>query len=257
MILPSRTDSPIDAGSNLPSRPPAARVYRRVRALAGSVKRTAPGVVSMMPRIARVGFQKLLRRSDYARWTKTENLEKWWDTRTQKLAGFIPPGSRVVEFGAGRRQLPNYLAPGCTYFASDLTQRSPDTIVCDLNRRPFPDLQHLQADVAVFSGVLEYVSDLPSLAAWLSGQTSMTVASYDYVKSEPSTLTRVVELFRRSHFGYLNNYTRAELKEIFSSAGFRCVETDAWNSQEIMVFAPAGSRPLPAHIERAERPTAT
>jgi hypothetical protein len=243
MVLPSRTDPHSDRGHDPSAPAPAPGVYRRVRALAGGVRRTAPGVVSMMPRIARVSFQRLLGRSDYARWSNPESLEQWWDTRTQKLARFVPAGSRVVEFGAGRRQLQHFLAPGCTYFPSDLTQRSPDTIVCDLNRRPLPDLRHLNSDVALFAGVLEYMKDLPSLAAWLSGQTSVIVASYDCVKSRPATLTRVVELFSRSHFGYLNHHTLAELTAVFSGAGFRCVQQDVWDSQKIMVFATATSQP--------------
>ncbi len=31
------------------------------------------------------------------------NLEAWWESRTQKLAGMIPPSTRVIEFGAGKR----------------------------------------------------------------------------------------------------------------------------------------------------------
>lgn len=236
MILRSHTDSRSDTRPDVSSQPPVVGAYRRLRVVAGDIKRTAPGVVSMMPRIARVGVQRLLGRSDYARWSNPESLETWWDSRTQKLARFIPPRSRVVEFGAGRRQLPHYLPQGCTYFASDLTKRSPETIICDLNRRPLPDLRHLNADVAVFAGVLEYVRDLPSVARWLSGQTRSIIASYDNVKSQPTTVARVVELCRRSYFGYHNNSRLEELTAIFSSAGFRCVQTDEWESQHIIVF---------------------
>ncbi len=229
------------------SRPPSRQgtvfqTYKRIRAVAGHLKRTAPRVFRMSPRVAAVTLQKLLGRSDYKRWSNPENLETWWDSRTQKLAGFIPARSRVLEFGAGRRQLPHYLPPGCTYIASDLTPRDPDMIVCDLNRRPLPDLRHLAADIAVFAGVLEYISDLRSLAIWLAEQTPVIVVSYDSVKAERATPARAVELFTRRNFGYLNNHTLAELEGIFSSGGFRCVRTDTWNLQEIMVFALDRSR---------------
>jgi hypothetical protein len=127
-------------------------------------------------------------------------------------------------------------------------------IVCDLNRRPLPDLRHLNADVAVFAGVLEYVRDLPAVAAWLSQQTSMTVASYDHVQSKPATVARIVELCRRRYFGYHNDYTLEQLTAIFSSAGFRCVESDAWDSQRIMVFASATSQVLPSSLEPVRHP---
>jgi hypothetical protein len=193
--------------------------------------------MAMVPRVAFISVQKLFRRSDYTRWSNSENLEKWWESRTQRLAGFIPAGSRVVEFGAGRGQLRRYLASGCTYVPSDLTARFPDTIVCDLNGRPLPDLRHLKADVAVFSGVLEYIGDLSAVAKWLSQQTSAIVASYDSVKSAPASIARFAELYRRRYFGYLSNHTVGELEAIFARAGFRCVQTDVWNSQQIMVFA--------------------
>jgi hypothetical protein len=208
--------------------------------------------MAMVPRVAVTSFQRIVRRSDYRRWSNTENLEKWWDSRTQKLAGFIPARSRVVEFGAGRGQLRRYLPSGCTYVPSDLTARLPGTIVCDLNDRPLPDLRHLGADVAVFSGVLEYVVDLSTVATWLSQQTSAIVASYDYVKSAPASIARFAELYRRRYFGYLSNHTIDELEAIFASAGFRCVRTDVWNSQLIMEFASTRSPLIGGAAARAE-----
>lgn len=236
MVLRSPADS-VPRGRAAVVRAPTIWAYRRVRALAGNVKRTLPVAVSMMPRIAQVSVQRLLGRSDYGRWSDPESLEHWWVARTQKLATLIPPQTRVLEFGAGRCQLQQYLDSSCSYFASDLTPRGPDTILCDLNRRPLPDLQHLHADIAVFGGVLEYVRDLPSLAAWLAAQTPAAVASYDYVKSEPGTVARMVELFRRSYFGYLNHYTLRELASIFAGVGLHCVRTEQWTSQKVMLFA--------------------
>ena len=121
---------------------------------------------------------RMLGRSDYERWSNPSNLEAWWESRTQKLAGLIPPGTRVIEFGAGQRRLQGYLDQGCTYVASDLVERGPDTFVCDLNRRPLPDLGALRPDVAVFAGVLEYIRDVPSLVEWLSEHVTYCVASY-------------------------------------------------------------------------------
>src|ERR1044071_1990175 len=116
-------------------------------------------------RITKNAGRKLLGRSDYNRWSNTENLESWWGARTEKIVGFIRPGARVVEFGAGSRHLEKLLDKSCVYFASDLVNRGSGTIVCDLNKRPLPDLTELSADVAVFSGVLEYIRDLDSLVA--------------------------------------------------------------------------------------------
>jgi hypothetical protein len=193
-------------------------------------------VVPMLPRVGKGVVNALLARSDDARWRSPENLEVWWEARTARLATLVPPASRVIEFGAGRCRLPHYLDAASTYFASDLVTRIPDTIVCDLNHRPLPDLRHLQLDVAFFAGVLEYIADLHAVAAWLSTQVRSCVASYDAVDSERWTGTRIAELGRRKYFGYMNDYEPAEFVRVFESSGFRCARTDRWESQELYLF---------------------
>jgi hypothetical protein len=50
-------------------------------------------------RITRTLFLRAVNRSDYERWRNPFSLEGWWETRTQKVAAFIPKGTRVIEFG--------------------------------------------------------------------------------------------------------------------------------------------------------------
>lgn len=178
----------------------------------------------------------LLVRSDNKRWGNEANLEQWWETRTVKLAAFVPKGARVIEFGAGRCRLPHHLDADCVYFASDLVPRIPGTIVCDLNQRPLPDLEHLQLDVTFFAGVMEYIADLPALARWLSMQARLCVVSYDGVDAGRWTPGRVAELSRRKYFGYMSDYEPAAFVRVFEDAGFRCVRTERWESQELHVF---------------------
>ena len=49
---------------------------------------------------------------------------------------------------------------------SDMVDRGPGTIICDLNIRPLPDLGSGTYDVAVLLGVLEYLRDVPSFLDW-------------------------------------------------------------------------------------------
>ncbi len=63
--------------------------------------------------------------SDYKRWSSSESLEMWWDERTRVIAGLVRPDSRVIEFGAGRRQLEKFLPASCRYTPSDLVDRGP------------------------------------------------------------------------------------------------------------------------------------
>ena len=94
-------------------------------------------------------------KSDLTRWENIENLDEEWDARTIMMARLIPPNSSVLEFGAARLVLREYLPTNCSYQPSDIVDRGDNTIVCDLNDE-FPDLSHHYTHV-VFSGVLEYI----------------------------------------------------------------------------------------------------
>jgi len=179
---------------------------------------------------------RLLHRSDYPRWTNLDNYETWWDSRTEKIARLIPPTSRVIEFGAGRRQLEKHLDPTCTYVPSDLVDRGLGTFVCDLNRRPLPHLRHLSVDTAVFGGVLEYVHDLESLVEWLAHHVSLCVASYACVPPGKGIVRRLRGRFDRFYYGYMNSYGEEEMVDLFQRAGFRCIARDPWTSQRVFLF---------------------
>src|SRR5205814_2229019 len=114
--------------------------------------------------------------SDYRRWGDSRSLSPDWDSRTEQIARLIPPGATVLEFGAGRMTLRNYLPEGCQYTPCDLVDRGGGTIVCDLNARELPAFPPL--DVAVFSGVLEYINDINYLISHISGSVSTIIASY-------------------------------------------------------------------------------
>lgn len=193
-------------------------------------------MVSVLPRVTKILLCKLLHRSDYQRWSNPHSLETWWDSRTEKIARLIPQNTRVIEFGAGRRQLEKFLDPGCTYIPSDLVDRGPGTIICDLNQRPLPDLRSVQAEVAVFSGVLEYIRDLESLIAWLSTQVSFCVASYTYVLPNSSTIHKMRAKCDRLYYGYMNDYTEEAFVALFNRCGFVCTVQDTWTSQRLFLF---------------------
>jgi hypothetical protein len=187
--------------------------------------------------LVRNAARRALARADYDRWQSPGGLEEWWDERTRMLATLVPHASRVIEFGAGRRQLERYLPPGCVYVPSDLTDRGPGTIVCDLNKRPLPDLQSFSPTVAVFSGVLEYIKDVDSLVRWLAASGIRTfVLSFDSMPTDLGPWQRGKELRRRVGTGYMNSLTERELVAIFADHAMRCVERRQWTTQGIYRF---------------------
>jgi hypothetical protein len=187
--------------------------------------------------VLRNSVQTRLGHADYKRWSSTQGLEEWWEERTRVIASLVPPGSRVIEFGAGRRQLEKHLSAGCSYIPSDLVDRGPGTIVCDLNKRPLPDLGDIRPSVAVFGGVLEYILDVTSLAAWLESTGVATcIVSFDAFPSHLDIRGRARERLRRRYFGYMNNMTEQMLLDAFQAARLKCVEKRTWTTQGIYRF---------------------
>lgn len=164
-------------------------------------------------------------KSDFSRWSKPKSLSPLWDERTRQLAAMVTPGSAVLEFGAGRRVLEQMLDRPARYTPSDLVDRGPGTIVCDLNARPLP--QFGAHDVAVFSGVLEYVNDVPSLIQHLRSSVPTIVASYAVLEKNRD---------ERRAGGWVNDYTSDQFVALFDEQGFDCVESSSWQSQELYRF---------------------
>ncbi|HKD68130.1 MAG TPA: methyltransferase domain-containing protein [Candidatus Binataceae bacterium] len=156
------------------------------------------------------------------RWSDLENFDPLWAERAKAMAQLIPPQARVIEFGAGRRELESNLDRGCSYVAADLVDRGPGTIVLDLEVRPLPDLSAYNFDIAVFGGVLEYLSDVAGVISWLAHQVPVCLASYECAGSAPGSLQRLLEIWRRASYGWVSTYTETELRDVFATGGFRC-----------------------------------
>lgn len=170
-------------------------------------------------------LRKLIRGSDYKRWETEKNLSQSWDSRTEQIAKLIDAKTSVIEFGAGRLVLKAYLPDGCAYTPSDLVDRGEGTVICDLNKRPLPEFQSY--DFAIFSGVLEYVNDVPFLISHLSNCMRTIIASYAVIDSNKEN--------RRAR-GWVNDFSSKEFIEVFENAGFQCDHIEEWQSQLIYRF---------------------
>jgi hypothetical protein len=220
---------------------PPSPPYRVLRYVWQHTGKPILSAMRAMARILKNASMRALGLSDYKRWSSPRGLEEWWDERTMAIARLVPAGSSVIEFGAGRRQLEKFLPAACTYTPSDLVDRGEGTIVCDLNDRPLPNLSHIAPGVGIFSGVLEYLGDVPALARWLASEGVKTcIASFDPVPSGLGMISRYRELVRRRYWGYMNNLTEEDLLRSFASAGFACTHRQTWTSQIIMVFCHLG-----------------
>jgi len=165
--------------------------------------------------------------SDVKRWSDSTNLSATWDERTKLMAGYIKPGDRVIDFGAGKMALKNFLPPGCTYFPTDIVPREDGVVVADLNKLPLPNLG--MHDIAVFSGVLEYIHDVRAVVEAIRPIISRVAVSYSILENKP-------QILRRRANGFANDYTEAQFKELFLGAGFELVSRGLWREQVLFHF---------------------
>ncbi|CDO07450.1 class I SAM-dependent methyltransferase [Mycolicibacterium cosmeticum] len=179
----------------------------------------------------------VLRKTDRQRWSDPRSLEAWWEPRTRQAAALVPMGSRVIEFGAGNRLLERHLHPSCSYVASDLVDRGVGTIVCDLNRRPLPDLGSGTFDVAVLMGVLEYLVDVPATVEWLSRSVPTCVVSYVCVESKRRSMEGLYEKAGRMAQGWMNHYRPDELRTLFSVHGLSTEHEQRWGNNRLFVLS--------------------
>ncbi len=183
------------------------------------------------------GVAAIFKKTDRRRWADPRNIYASWESRNEQLAELVPSNSRVIEFGAGKRVLERYLDPSCTYVPSDIVDRGPGTIVCDLNQRPLPDLGPNVYDVAVFSGVLEYVRNVPELLDWLMKYVTVCVLTYAPAKAGGHSPRGLLEAIGRLRHGWMNNYREEELRSLFCERGFELVREKDWEDQRLFAFS--------------------
>jgi len=165
-------------------------------------------------------------KSDVDRWKQKKWLFDDWNERTKIMAQHIDPNSNVLEFGAAKLALKQFLPEDVIYTPSDIVDRGEGTLVCDLNQET-PDVK--PQDVIFFSGVLEYIYDVPNLIENLSGKTSRFIISYGTFDEFSSEKHRKIN-------GWVNAYTNKEILDIFINNNFKLTETATWRKQSIYVF---------------------
>jgi hypothetical protein len=162
------------------------------------------------------------KQSDINRWKEANELFEDWNERTALLARYVPSNSAVIEFGAGNMSLRNLLPDNCIYIPSDLVKRFEETVVCDLNGPIYIDLSPF--DVAIFSGVLEYVFDIETVFEQLQKEIAHVLLSY--ACADICTHNRLGN-------GWLSDYTQDQLLTIFDRFGYQVVDKQEWRQQMI------------------------
>jgi len=166
--------------------------------------------------------------TDFARWRKVVQETPSWDERNQLIASLIPPGSSVLDIGAGAMTLSRYLARDTHYTPMDTVAASQQTVAVDFNACQIPELSW-SYDFAVCSGVLEYILPVHLFLDTVARWAHTIILSYATSDLTPGATAR-----RRN--GWLNHLSDAELRRLFVAHGLRLKSTIPWERQLIYIL---------------------
>ncbi|MBN8487327.1 MAG: hypothetical protein J0M20_06335 [Burkholderiales bacterium] len=158
-----------------------------------------------------------------ARWTSIADESRKWRGRYRILAGHVAPGSAVIEFGCGDMALRDMLPPGCHYQPSDIVARSADSLVIDLDGE-LPSQLPRHYEVAVLSGVLEYVRDPAHALRWATSVADQVLFSY-------ATLEDFPDLDKRHRiYGWFNHLNHLQ---VLALEGLQVETIGRWHRQNL------------------------
>lgn len=160
-----------------------------------------------------------------ANWKDIEYFDDSWRQRINRMAGFIPAKATVMDLGCGRQWLRDIVGPQ-NYTGVDYRPRGENTVVCDFNKRQFPDFRR---DVAFVSGCLEYVTDYRWFIAQICEKANMCILSYCSLEMHP-------DLVARRRVGWVNNLTIDEIKREFGKHRFTMSSETVALGNTILVF---------------------
>ncbi len=147
-------------------------------------------------------------------WADLDNNIDWdlMRFRVEMFSEWITADIRsIVDYGAGRMYLREYVPPEVEYFPVDYIRRNEQTILCDLNSGEFPDIR---SDAAVCSGVLEFIFTAEQLLTHVCNHTNkMVILSYLGIENFP-------DIKGRRASAYVSDLSDTQISELMTSKGF-------------------------------------
>ena len=139
-----------------------------------------------------------------------QGVEDRWPTRSALVATLIPPGSSVIDLGAGAGGLAGHLPEGCVYTGVDL----PDF---DMNKgATWPQGRW---DVAVMAGVLEYARYPAAVMRHLHELAPMAIVTYAHHPKRRDLMW--------------SNLSKEDIVALAKKAGYTAREAATWTSPSV------------------------
>lgn len=147
-------------------------------------------------------------------WKDLECTTIWGtnEERMQIIADSICYDAKTVsDYGAGKLILKKFLKSTMKYYPIDYISRSDDTIICDFNYDPFPEIH---TDVCICISTLVFINTAERLLQHLCTYTSKTII-LSYV-----TLDTLSNIDSRRASGYASDLTEKQIINLLFANGF-------------------------------------
>lgn len=138
-----------------------------------------------------------------------------WGERNDLVAAQIANGSYVLDVGCGDRNLSGRLPAGCTYAGVDGDYAA-----------GLPPDDTGSADVAVVSGVIEYLPRPERLIEWVAPRAPRLVLTYALAENRG--------LGQAVRSGWVSHLTLADLGDMLRSLGYRWIVRAEWHGQAVL-----------------------
>jgi len=138
------------------------------------------------------------------KWSENEYFDEKWKTRIHFMSKYIKDGSSVLDLGCGKMWL-RQMVNDMQYYPVDYCDRGGDTIICDFNKKEFPERN---ADVAFVSGSLEYVKDYSWFIQMIATHSTICVLSYCILDDFPN-------IRERRRLAWVNDLSKKNLIDLF------------------------------------------
>ena len=143
-----------------------------------------------------------------------------------KMASWIEDEKSILDLGCGPMWLKEYLKKSSTYYGCDYKNRGNKTIICDFNKKEFPDIK---TDLCFVSGCLEYIEDLDWFIKRISETSKTAIISYCPLDNNPFK-------FMRKKAAWVNHYSSYDIIKLFIEEGFKLHKIDTVTKNIIFKF---------------------
>lgn len=149
-------------------------------------------------------------------WKSIEYFDDSWKKRIFQMSRYIRTEDSIVDYGCGKMWLKEYLSKSNTYIGVDYQKRDDATIVCDFNKKEFPNLN---STVAFVSGCLEYVEDPKWFLNKIAEHHEKCIISY-------CCTDQFEDYKQRKDLGWKNHLSKRELINLFGALKMLLKESD-------------------------------